>query len=99
MSFRMRVALFGAAVVALTIVLLSLLLYGLVRAGAPRDRDRLLLRLAREGAAQAQTVDPAVLRPGRTLGAVDLRGTLQPFMFVLGPNGEVFSATAELDGR
>ena len=98
MSLRLRLALFGAAVVALALVLFGLAVYGLVARSVETNQDKELS--ARAGAAVAElTSTPAPdLTPRPPVAPVDLRSSTEVFLEVLGPNGSLVYSTGILNG-
>jgi two-component system OmpR family sensor kinase len=97
-SFRLRLALFGAAVVALALVLFGLALYGLVAGSVGTNQDKDLR--ARAGAAvealAATSESDLTARP--VLAPVNLRNSTDVFLEVLDVNGSVIYSTGVLNG-
>jgi two-component system, OmpR family, sensor kinase len=97
-SLRLRLALFGAAVVALALVLFGVAIYGLVARSANTNQDDGLRTRAR-GAANALANTPASdLTPRPQLAPADLKTSIEVFLEVLGPDGTLIYSTAELNG-
>jgi signal transduction histidine kinase len=94
MSLRLRLALFGAAVVALTLVLFGVLLYALLSRSVNTNQDDALRARATQSAASLGA-EPAARGP---VAPVDLRGSTDVFIEVLGRDGTVLYSTALLDG-
>jgi len=97
-SFRLRLALFGAAVVALALVLFGLALYGLVAGsvGTNQDKDLRARAGAAVGALAATSEPDLAARP--VLAPVDLRNSTDVFLEVLDLNGSVIYSTGVLNG-
>jgi two-component system OmpR family sensor kinase len=96
-SLRLRLALFGAAVVALTVVLFSALLYGLLARGAATNQDDAL----RERAGEAVTALAATndLAPRPPVAPADLAKSTDLFVEVVSGDGSVVYSTAVLLGE
>jgi len=95
-SLRLRLALFGAAVVALTLVLFGALLYGLLGRAATTNQDEAVRGRAREAVgALNRTSD---LTPRAPVAPADLRTSTEIFLEVLDPSWSVVYSTGELDG-
>ncbi len=96
MSLRLRLALFGAAVVALTLVLFGGLLYALLSRGVTNDQDTALR--ARAGQAiSALGVSPD-LTPRAPLAPADLRASNEIFVEVFDRNWSLVYSTGVLNG-
>src|SRR6266849_9472271 len=96
MPLRLRLALFGVGVVALTPVLVGGLLYALVARSVNTNQDDALRNRAREVAA-ALSQAPS-LTPSPPLTPEDLRTSTDVFVEVFGPDWTVISTTAQLKG-
>jgi two-component system, OmpR family, sensor kinase len=96
-SLRLRLALFGAAVVALALVLFGAALYGLISRGVNTNQDDALRARARAAAAALGSA-PADLTPRPLLAPADLRSSTDVFVEVLGLDGTPVYSTAELNG-
>ncbi len=94
MSLRLRLALFGAAVVALTLVLFGSLLYLLLSRSVATNQDD-ALRARAEEAVASLSAEPA---PRPPVAPADLRTSTEIFLEVLGQDGTVLYSTAILDG-
>ncbi len=94
MSLRLRLALFGAAVVALTLLLFGTLLYLLLARGVNSNQDDALRARAGQAAASLGS-EPAARSP---LAPADLRSSTDIFVEVLAQDGTVLYSTAVLDG-
>lgn len=98
MSLRVRLALFGAAVVALALVVFGLAIYGLVSRSVDTNQDKdLRARAAAAVGALANTPDVA-LAPRPVLAPVDLRNSTDIFVEVLTAGGSVIYSTGVLNG-
>ncbi|MGI9148352.1 MAG: HAMP domain-containing sensor histidine kinase [Chloroflexota bacterium] len=101
MSFRVQIALFGAGLVAVTLVIFSLLVYGLASTGLGATRDRDLIRRAQRVEAFVSAADPESLTPSagaRSLAPVDVADSPDTFVELLDANGEALWSTAVLNG-
>jgi signal transduction histidine kinase len=94
LSLRLRLALFGAAVVALTLVLFGSLLYALLSRSVNTNQDDALRTRATQSAASLGA-EPAARGP---VAPVDLHSSTDVFIEVLGQDGAVLYSTAVLDG-
>jgi hypothetical protein len=97
MSLRLRLALFGAAVVALALLLFGAALYGLISRSVNTNQDDQLRSRAR-AAASALGSTPADLTPRPLLAPADLRSSTDVFVEVLGLDGTPVYSTAQLNG-
>jgi two-component system, OmpR family, sensor kinase len=97
-SLRVRLALFGAAVVALALVIFGLAIYGLVSRSVDTNQDKDLR--ARAGAAiGALATSPNLdLAPRPVIAPVDLRSSTDVFVEVLSSDGSVIYSTGVLSG-
>jgi len=96
MSLRLRLALFGVAVVALTLVIFGGLLYALVSRSVNSNQDDALRSRAHDAIA-ALNVSPDVT-PRAPVAPVDLRTSGDIFVEVFDPGWTVTYSTAELNG-
>jgi two-component system OmpR family sensor kinase len=98
LSLRLRLALFGAAVVALALVIFGVAIYGLVSRSVDTNQDKDLR--ARAGAAVAAlAANPNIdLAPRPPIAAVDLRSSIDVFVELLSQNGSVIYSTGVLNG-
>ena len=94
MSLRLRLALFGTAVVALTLLLFGTLLYALLSRSVNTNQDDALRTRATQSAA-ALGAEPVARAP---VAPVDLRSSTDVFIEVLDQDGTVLYSTALLDG-
>ena len=95
MSLRLRLAWFGAAVVALALVLFGLLVYTLLALSVTNNQDTMLRDRARQAASATNSVD---LSPHPLIAAADLKNSTDVYVEVLDPSGVPLYATAMLDG-
>lgn len=96
MSLRLRLALFGAAVVALTLVLFGALLYALIARGALNDQDTALR--ARAGQAIAALGVAPELIPRAPIAPADLLTSNEIFVEVFDQNWSLVYSTGVLNG-
>jgi two-component system OmpR family sensor kinase len=99
MPLRLRLALFGASVMALGLALFGALVYLLAAHSVVADQDRALRQHAMDAVTALQAVPAADLQPRAVPTAVDLRTSPDVFLEVRGADGSVISSTGELDGR
>jgi hypothetical protein len=95
-SLRVRLALFGAAVVALTLVLFGSLLYTLLAHGATTNQDDALRNRASEAVASLNAA--AGITPRASIAPADLRTSTDVFVEVLDPTWTAIYSTAQLNG-
>src|SRR5216683_4503765 len=95
MSLRSRLALFGAAVVALALVLFGVLVYTLLALSVTNNQDTMLRARARQAASATNVVD---LSPHPLIAAADLKDSTDVYVEVLDPYGVPLYATATLSG-
>ncbi|TMD91029.1 MAG: HAMP domain-containing histidine kinase [Chloroflexi bacterium] len=96
MPLRLRLALFGVAVVALTLVIFGSLLYALVSRSVNSNQDDALRSRAHEALA-ALSASPA-LTARAPIAPADLRSSGDVFVEVFDPGWTVVYSTAELNG-
>ena len=96
MSLRLRLALFGAAVVAITLVLFGALLYSLLARGAATNQDEAVRGRAREAVAALN--HGSDLAPRAPVAPVDLRTSSEIFIEVLDQSWSVVYTTGDLNG-
>jgi two-component system OmpR family sensor kinase len=96
LSLRLRLALFGAAVVALTLVLFGGLLYALLARGVTTNQDDALRLRARDAVASLGGAPLIASQP--PIAPANLRTSTEVFVEVLDPGWSVVYTTAELDG-
>jgi two-component system OmpR family sensor kinase len=95
-SLRLRLALFGAAVVALTVVLFGALLYALLAHSGTTNQDDALRSRAREAAAALNHA--SALAPRTPVAPADLRTSTEVFVEVVDQSWSVIYSTGELNG-
>jgi two-component system OmpR family sensor kinase len=93
---RLRLALFGAAVVALTLLLFGGLLYALFSRGVNTNQDDALRSRAHEAVAALNA--SADLTPRAAIAPADLRSSGDIFIEVFDPAWTVIYSTAQLNG-
>jgi two-component system OmpR family sensor kinase len=93
---RLRLALFGAAVVALTLVLFGVLLYALLAHGATTNQDDALRSRAREAAASLNSGPD--LAPRAPVAPANLATSSDVFVEVLDQSWTVIYTTGALNG-
>lgn len=98
MSLRLRLALFGAAVVALALVLFGLAVYGLVARSVETNQDRDLRSRASAAVGQLASTPVSALTPRPPLAPVDLRSDTEVFIEILAPDGSPIYSTGVLNG-
>jgi two-component system, OmpR family, sensor kinase len=97
-SLRLRLALFGAAVVALALVIFGLALYGLVARSVETNQDKDLHARATAAAASLVATPGVELTPRPVIAPVDLRSSTDVFLEVLTTDGSVIYSTGVLNG-
>ena len=98
MSLRLRLALFGAAVVALALVIFGLAIYGLVSRSVDTNQDKDLRARAGAAAAALANTPNLDLAPRPAIAPVDLRNSTDIFVEVLSTDGSVIYSTGVLNG-
>jgi signal transduction histidine kinase len=98
MSIRFRLALFGLAVVTLTLAVFALLIFGLLAAAGSNEQDRQLAARAVDAVDALAVADADDFLPRRVLAPVDAAEAIDMFVVVLGPDGVPLSGTGEVDG-
>jgi two-component system OmpR family sensor kinase len=93
---RLRLALFGAAVVALTLVLFGALLYTLLARGATTNQDDALRGRASEAVASLNNTLGTTAR--EPVAPADLRTSTDVFVEVFDPSWTAIYSTAQLNG-
>ena len=96
MSLRLRLALFGAAVVALALVVFGSLLYALLSRGVVTNQDDALRSRAHDAVAALNTTND--LSPRQVLVPSDLRTSTDIFVEVFDPRWMLIYSTAQLNG-
>jgi len=95
-SLRLRLALFGAAVVALTVVLFGAFLYALLAHGVTTNQDDALRSRASEAAAALNHT--SALAPRTPVAPADLRTSSEVFVEVVDQSWSVIYSTGGLNG-
>jgi signal transduction histidine kinase len=98
MSLRLRLALFGVGVVALTLVIFGGLLYSLFARGVNTNQDDALRSRAHEAAVALAASSPADLAPRAPLAPADLKSSTDVFVEVVAPDGSIVYSTAQWNG-
>src|SRR2546425_6816805 len=98
MSLRLRLALFGAAVVAVTLVLFGALLYALFARGVNTNQDDALRSRAHDAMVALASARPEDLTARAPLAPADLKTSPGVFLEVLAPDGSLVYSTAQLNG-
>ena len=96
MSLRLRLALFGAAVVALALVLFGALVYALLARSVTSNQDSQLRDRARQAAAATSIPD---LSRRALVAPADLSSSTDIYIEILDTGGSPLYATAVLDGE
>ncbi len=97
MSFRLRLTLFGAGVVALTLFAFGWLVYQLAAHSQAADQDRALSQRSVEAVAAAQAMPADTPTTLASLGsAEDLRSHTDIFVLVLSASGTLLSTSARI---
>jgi signal transduction histidine kinase len=97
-SLRLRLALFGAAVVALALVIFGLAIYGLVSRSVDTNQDKDLRARAGAAATALANTPNLDLAPRPAIAPVDLRSSTDIFVEVLSTDGSVIYSTGVLNG-
>jgi signal transduction histidine kinase len=95
-SLRLRLALFGAAVVAATLVIFGVLLYALLARGVTTNQDDALR--ARAGEAVASLKTTSNLAPQAPVAPANLATSTEVFLEVFDSGWNVIYSTAQLNG-
>lgn len=98
MSLRLRLSLFGAAVVALALVLFGLAIFGLVARSVDTNQDQELRTRAGAAVSELASTPSANLAPRPPLAPIDLRSSFEIFLEVLAPDGSLIYSTGVLNG-
>jgi two-component system, OmpR family, sensor kinase len=96
LPLRLRLALFGAAVVALTLVIFGSLLYTLLSRGANTNQDDALRSRARQAVRSLNSTPDLMARDA--LAPIDPRSSTDIFVEVFDPTWSLIYSTAQLDG-
>src|SRR6266704_1769437 len=95
MSLRLRLALFGAAVVALTLLLFGTLVYVLISHSATTNQDTALLERALQATSQ---LNGSELAPRAPVAPAELRSSTEIFVEVFDRQWSLVYTTAVLNG-
>ena len=95
MSLRLRLALFGAAVVAATLVIFGVLLYALLARSVTTNQDDALR--ARAGEAVASLKTASNLAPQASVAPANLATSTEVFLEVFDSGWNVIYSTAQLN--
>ncbi len=98
MSLRLRLALFGTAVVALALVIFGVALYALFARGVNTNQDDALRARARSAATALASTPSADLTPRVPVAPADLKSSTEVFLEVLALDRTVIYSSAELNG-
>ena len=98
MSLRLRLALFGAAVVALALVLFGLAVYALVARSVDTNQDKELQARAAAAAGELDSTPAPDLTPRPAVAPSDLHTSTEVFIEVLSRSGSLIYSTAVLNG-
>ena len=99
MRIRLRLALFGAIVVASTMLAFGILIGLLARASAPQDQDEALAELVETVVTDLQTAVAGDLVPVEPPVRVDVATSTEPFIVILDASGLPLYSTGELAGE
>jgi len=94
LPLRLRLALFGAGVVALALLVFGVLLYALLARGVATNQDDLLRTRARQAAQTAGDI----ISPRPPIAPADLGNSGEVFVEVMTPDGSVVYTTGVLNG-
>jgi two-component system OmpR family sensor kinase len=98
MSLRLRLALFGMAVVALTLVVFGALLYLLLGSGVNSNQDDTLRARARDAVVALDSAPQGAITARPPFLPADLRTSTDVFLEVLAADGSIAYSTGELSG-
>ena len=99
MRIRLRLALYGALIIGIAIIVFGVLLTWLGQATAPQDQDKSLSALAEEWRASLASAPPENLTQALPLVTMDLTDTTEAFVLIIDAAGETLYSTGEVDGR
>jgi two-component system, OmpR family, sensor kinase len=97
-SFRIQIALFGAAVVGITLLVFSVLVYGLAARGLGPSQDRDLIQRAQRVEAFLGAAGPESFTQQHVVAPADLSDSNDTFVELLDTNGSPLSSTAVFNG-
>lgn len=98
MSFRVQIAVFGAVVVGLALLVFSLLLYGLAAGSLGNTQDRDLAQRSERVLGSLSTAGSDAFGPQRSVATVDLAESNDTFVELVDSDGMVLSSSATLSG-
>ena len=98
MRIRARLALYGAFVTAVAMLVFGLLLSWLARQSGPVDQDKELAAIAQQLVSEIDTLEPSELSAIAPLARADLATSTEPFIVVLESDGTVVYTNGHLDG-
>ena len=98
MPIRVRIALLGVGIVALTLLLFSALVYALAAANAGAEQDHRLKARADQAAAMVRLAEADEFRPYAGVATVDVRDNLDVFITVFGADGAPLTSTGSVGG-
>ena len=99
MKIRWRLALYGTGVAAIGMIIFAVSMVGLIRRNAPNNQAELLAELASESVAALEAMAADAFPPPEPLTVPDLSTSTEPFVQVIGSDGEVVYGTARRDGQ
>jgi two-component system OmpR family sensor kinase len=99
MSIRMRIALFGAAIVAGSLLVFGILISAAARNSTSTQQDSDLTHLADALTARLNAAPPALPSAPPIVPPIDVRANSDAFVAVVDRRGTVTTTTASLDGR
>jgi signal transduction histidine kinase len=97
-SFRVQIALFGAVVVGVTLLVFSVLVYSLAARSLGANQDRDLAQRASRVQAFLNAAGPESFAPQHVVAPADLSDSSDTFVEVLDANGSPLSSTAVVNG-
>ncbi len=99
MRIRWRLALYGAAVTIVAVLVFGVVLSLLASGAAPADQEKELAALTERAVAGLAGVDAAGLAERDPLILVDAAASTDAFLVVVAPDGEVLHATGAVGGQ
>jgi signal transduction histidine kinase len=98
MRIRWRLALYGSFVAFVSMIVFTVVLSGLARAGAPNEQRLNLAGIAEEVAANVAVTPVDALTSPAPLATVDPASSTDPYFTVLDEDGEVLLSSGAIDG-
>jgi hypothetical protein len=92
MTIRTRIALFGAGVVAITVLIFGVLLYILIAIGLASQQNQILVARGQQASTFVRLASPQELAAGKPLVPIDLKTSPDTFVEVLDADGGVLSS-------